>query len=64
MKGIVNQVELLKMDTQKSLAETRADHQAAAKVWLGMGQAPAPKEPKPASPMPKIAAPIVKPKEG
>ena len=66
-----NRVELLKADTQKSLAETRADHQAAAKVWLGMGKAPAPKpiaappkEPKPAPPpMPKIAAPIVKPKE-
>jgi uncharacterized protein YukE len=67
-----NRVKLLKADTQKSLAETRADHQAAAKVWLGMGKALAPKpiaappkEPKPAPPpMPKIAAPIAKPKEG
>ncbi|MCX5976999.1 MAG: hypothetical protein NTV33_09280 [Coprothermobacterota bacterium] len=62
IKGIINQVELLKMDVQKSLAETRTDHQAAAKLWLGMGKAPAPKLGRPvvpsAPPAPKpVAAP-------
>ncbi|MEI6510341.1 MAG: hypothetical protein WCO14_05270, partial [bacterium] len=50
-----NRVELLQLETQKSLAGIRADHLGAMKTWLEKGKAPAPKQTS-AMPAPKPAA--------